>query len=344
MANTPSFTLSELAQAVGGELRGPKDLVIRQAVPAGEGGLESITFATNEDYVRRALASDVTALIVPTQAPALDRPVVAVDQPRMAFGWVLNKLDRPLSIAPGVHPTAVVAESAQISPDAKIGPYVVVGEGASVAAGVHVHAGCFIGDDCHVGPESVLFPHVTLVHSVTVGARCRIHSGSVLGADGFGYSMVGGRQFKIPQIGRVVLEDDVEIGANTCVDRATCGVTHIAAGVKLDNLVQVGHNARVGAHTVIAGHCSLAGSSTVGERVIMGGQTGIADHAEVGSDIALGGRSGVMKQLMEPGQYMGLPAVPARQHMRMLALMQKLPEIVARITKLEKAQGDGEKA
>ncbi|MBX3096981.1 MAG: UDP-3-O-(3-hydroxymyristoyl)glucosamine N-acyltransferase [Fimbriimonadaceae bacterium] len=335
MATKAPYTLAHLAELTGAELRGPGEFLVHRVVSAGENGADAITFGSNEEYIRKALASDVGAIIVPLQAPDLGRPALACDDPRAAFGKVLALFIRPVPVEIGIHPTAIVQPGAKISKDAAIGAYVVVEDGAKIAARSVVGAFGYVGAGCVIGSDCLLHPRVTLVQDVRVGDRSVFHPGSVIGSDGFGYLWDGERRVKVPQVGGVRIGNDVEIGANTTIDRATMGDTIIHDGVKLDNLVQIAHNCVIGDHSVFAAHVGIAGSAKIGRRVVMGGQAAAADHSVIGDDVTLAGRAGVMKKLKEPGEYFGVPPIPVREAMRQMAFVGKLPDLFARIKALE---------
>jgi UDP-3-O-[3-hydroxymyristoyl] glucosamine N-acyltransferase len=241
---------------------------------------------------------------------------------------------RPLPLPPGVHPTAVVDQDATVAPTASVGPYTVVARGARIADGARVFPFCYVGADCVVGADTVLYPHVVLYQDVHLGARCVVHAGAVLGADGFGFAWDGTRQAKIEQVGGVRVGDDVELGAGSAVDRATSGTTRIADGVKVDNLVQVGHNATVGAHSLICGQAGVAGSAVLGERVVMAGQSGVAGHVAVGDDVVLAARAMATRDIGEPGMHYGFPARP--DGLRIAAALAELPRLRERIQRLER--------
>lgn len=330
-------TLTEIAAALGGTLVGDPATVVVRPVPAGSDDPEGITFAGDEKYLAKALASGVGAVIARTGSDLQGKAGILVDDPRRAFGAVLAMSARPLSAPPGVHPTAVIDPTAHVAGNCSIGPYVVVGADATVAEGCKLLASSYLGPGCRLGEGTVLMPHAVLVQDVQLGRRCVVHSGAVLGADGFGFVWDGKRQVKVPQVGGVVIGDDVEVGANSCVDRATCGATTLGDGVKLDDLVMVGHNVTVGDHSVMAALVGVAGSCTVGSRVTMGGQVALADHTVVCDDVVLGGRTGVMQDITEPGAYLGTPAEPVRKAMRTYALLTKLSEVFQRVRDLEAA-------
>lgn len=332
-----SRTLGEFAAILGGSVVGDPSAPIARPVPAGSDDPEGITFAGDEKYLDKALASTVGAIIARSGTDLLGRNGILVDDPRRAFGLVLGLSARPLDAPAGVHPTAVVDPSASIGSDCSIGPYVVVGAGSVIGDGCKLLASSYIGPGCVLGVGTVVMPHAVLVQDVRLGKGCIVHPGAVLGADGFGFVWDGKKQVKVPQVGGVVVGDYVEIGANSCVDRATCGETTLGDGVKLDDMVMVGHNVSVGDHTVIAALAGIAGSSSIGARVTMGGQVAINDHIQIGDDVILGGRTGAMQDIPEPGAYLGTPAEPVRKAMRTYALTTKLAELFQRVRDLESA-------
>ena len=324
-----------MADALGAELTGDPHALIERPVPAGTADPRGVTFAGDARYLSKALSQPIGAVIVGVETGNLPVPKLAVADPRAAFGKVLAIMARPLPLAEGVHPTASVDPTAVIEPGARVGAFAVVERGAVIRSGAQVFAHCYVGEGCEVGAKSILYPRVTLYQDVKVGSRCIIHSGAVIGADGFGFAWDGQRRHKIPQVGNVVLEDDVEVGANTCIDRATAGTTRVGQGSKLDDLVMIGHNCQLGSNTALAAQVGLGGSSELGDRVVMGGQSGMSDHVTVGDDVILGGRSGVITDLKHPGEYMGLPPVPVTQAVRALSLTQRLPELFQRLRALE---------
>lgn len=329
------WTLGEIATMVGGRLAGPADLRIHRAVPAGNDDPQGITFAENEKYLTECLASSVGAVIVPSNVGDVTKPAILVDSPRVAFGVLLAHMARPLPLAPGVHPTAVVSPNAIVDPSASIGAYAVVEGGARVGAGCRVFSFAYVGEGCELGESCTVYPHAVLYQGVVLGARCTVHSGAVIGADGFGYVWDGSKQHKVPQVGGVVIGEDVEIGANTCIDRATCGETVVGDGTKIDNLVQLAHNTSVGDHTVIAGLTGVAGSTKIGDNVTIAGHVSLGDHLEIGDGVVLGGRSAAFQDVTEPGQYFGFPPYPVATAMRIMALQARLPELFRRIKQLE---------
>lgn len=334
--NAPQFTLSTLAKALHGDYEGPADLPLIGPAAAGDPSPMGVTFAESEEYLKLAESVDVGAIIVSRQERASDKPLIRVENPRVAFGMLLGICDRPLPLEQGIHPTAVVHESANVHESARIGPFAVVEDGVDIGPEVKIYPFSYIGENCTLGRGTVVYPHVVLYKDVTVGERCILHSGCVLGADGFGFLWDGRRRIKVPQVGGVTLGDSVEVGANTTVDRATAGQTQVGHGTKLDNLVQVGHNVSIGTDGVIAGQSGISGSSKIGDRVVMGGNVGLSDHVTITDDVTLGGRSGVDRDIKESGEYFGTPARPMREAVRTFLTLPKLPEMMTRLRALEK--------
>jgi UDP-3-O-[3-hydroxymyristoyl] glucosamine N-acyltransferase len=327
------WTLAQLAEIFGGAVEGDGEIRVLRAAPAGDDDPEGITFATSEKYLEMIETSSVAAVIVGDNL-STTKPAIRVKDARLAFGMLLGMTQRPLPLASGIHPTAVVSSSAAISETAQIGPYCVVEAGAMIEDGAKIHPHCYVGENCRVGQGAVLYPRVVLYQDVQVGARSILHSGCVIGADGFGFLWDGKKRVKIPQVGSVILGDEVEIGAT--IDRATAGATKVGNGTKIDNLVQVGHNCRIGEHGAIAGQTGISGSTQIGDRVIMGGGVGTNDHIKITHDVIIGGRSGIDRDITEPGEYFGTPARPVREAIRAFLLLPKLPELFSRIRALEK--------
>jgi len=312
-----TWTLAELGQRLGAEVSGSADLRIIRPVPAGDDDPGGITFAESDKYLAMVESSTVGAVIVPP-GWALSKPALFHPHPREAFAMVLALFRRPLALSEGPSPQAAIDPSAEVDPSASIGPMAYIGPRARIGAKSRIHPHAYIGEGCQIGADCEIYPHVVLLQDVVVGDRVVVHAGAVVGADGFGFVWDGQRRVKVPQVGRVILEDDVEVGANTCIDRATCGDTVIRRGSKLDNLIQIGHNCEVGEHTVIAALTGVSGSVRIGDRVTMGGQVAVADHVSIASDAILAGRTGVMGSIETQGEYFGTPATPAREALRLL--------------------------
>lgn len=328
-------TLGELAALVGGELEGEPGTSIDRIEPPEEAGEGAIAVLSGRKVLAAIGACRASALVVPAGTEAPGRPFVRVAEPRKAFLALLSFFAPGEMRGPGVDPRAHVDLEAELGEGSWVGPGAVVEAGARVGARVRVHPLAVVGAGARVGDDSVLFPGVVLYPGVTVGCRVRIHAGSVIGSDGFGYERdARGVQEKVPQIGTVEIADDVEIGANSCVDRATIGVTRIGAGTKIDNLVQVGHNTQVGEHCCVIGQAGLAGSVTIGRFSVIAGQAGIADHVTIAEGTVVGAQAGVPGDI-GPGVWLGSPAILAKDARRVFPVLARLPELLRRLRELE---------
>ncbi len=333
--------LADLAALVGGEVRGDGGLGITGVATLAEAGPDQLSFVTNARYRRQAETSRAGALLVGPGVEVAGRTLLVAPDPYLALARILAELHPAPQVAPGVHPTAVVAAGAVVDPAAHVAAHAVVGEGSRIAAGAVVGAGSVIGRDCAVGEGTVLHPRVVLYDRTVVGARCILHGGVVLGSDGFGFASHGGRHEKIPQVGRVVVEDEVEIGANSTVDRATLAETRIGAGTKIDNLVQVGHNVTIGRGCILVSQSGIAGSSELGDYVVVAGQSGVAGHLKVGAGVRVAAKSAVLQDVEAGLQVAGTPAVPAGKWRRQQALLGRLEEIHRRLLALEASLAGG---
>jgi UDP-3-O-[3-hydroxymyristoyl] glucosamine N-acyltransferase len=296
---------------------------------------EQISFLTDVRYRTIADASRAGAFLAPDDAGPLPAPVLRTTAPKLALIRLLRLFHPGEAVRPGIHPTAVVAADAFVDGSASVGALAVIEPRAVVRAGARIFPFAYVGADAEVGEGSVLYPHVVLREAVRIGRRVIVHAGAVLGADGFGYAFDGTAHQKIPQVGGVVVEDDVEIGANTAIDRATIGDTVIGRGTKIDNLVQIAHNVEIGAHAVIAGQAGIAGSARVGRGAVLAGQVGVADHVTVGDGVILGARSGAASDILAAGQYAGVPARPVAMARRIWVSAERLPELLRRVRALE---------
>jgi len=344
-------TVEQLAALVRGRLVGDGSISIRSARPVGEAGPGDITFIENERYAKMLRTSPASAAIVgphfktaPIEAPLA---MIEVEDPMSAFLAVRSHLgaeEKPRWV--GVHPQAWVAPTAVIGKDVAIYPFAYVGDEAVIADGVTLYPGVVVGDRCQVGRDSVLHPNVVLYREVTLGERVEVHAGTVLGGDGFGYRLVDGKHVKIPQTGRVEVGDDVEIGSNCTVDRATFEATRIGAGSKIDNLVMIGHNNQIGRHNLLCGQVGIAGSCKTGDYVVMAGQAGIKDQTVIGDRSVVGAQAGVHRNVPADQQVLGSPAIPLREQRRLFQMIARLPDmhrqirdLTAQVAMLTKSQG-----
>jgi UDP-3-O-[3-hydroxymyristoyl] glucosamine N-acyltransferase len=327
--------LGELAERLGCRLEGDGGLELFAVRSLKEAGPNDLSFVTREAYVSRVKDSAAGAVILAEGWPQIDRPALRTPNPHLALARALSIFHPEPVPVPGIHPTAVTAAGARVASDACIGPLCVLGPGAEVGPGTVLEAQVSVGASVRIGAQCRIYPHVTLRDDVVLGDRVIIHSGTVIGADGFGYARDGHRHVKIPQVGRVVIEDDVEIGANVCIDRATLDETRIGRGTKIDNLVQIGHNVRIGSDTVIVGQVGISGSVRIGSRVTLAGQAGVVDHVQIGDDVIVGAQAGVTKDVPSRSIVWGSPAIPGHKIKRQMAAIARLPELRKAVRTLE---------
>jgi UDP-3-O-[3-hydroxymyristoyl] glucosamine N-acyltransferase len=327
--------LGELAERIGCRPEGDAGIEIARVRPLDEAGPTDLTFITDARHLSRLPASRAGAVILSESAPPADRPALRSANPYLALAHALATLHPVEPARPGIHPSAVVAPDAVVDAEASVGPLCVVGSGARIGAGTVLDAQVFVGADVRIGRDCRIFPQVTLREGTELGDRVAVHAGAVIGADGFGYARDGARYVKIPQVGRVILEDDVEIGANVAIDRATLGVTRIGRGSKIDNLVQIAHNVQVGEDTVIVAQVGIAGSSRIGSRVVLAGQVGVVDHLQIGDGATVGAQAGVGKDVPPGAMVLGSPAVPHLEFKRQLAATARLPQMGRRLRVME---------
>ena len=328
----------DIAEALALRFEGDGATEITSAAPLETARPDQIAFVGNRKAFDAARASKAGCLMVPQEFENTEaRTLVCAKQPRAAFAAAVALLHPRPALKPGIHASAVIDPTAHVDPTAEIGPRVVLEGEARVGANCRIGAGTFLGAGSTIGPDSIVYPNVTIYAGVTIGARAVLHSGCVLGADGFGFVLTGDRYEKFPQIGTVVIEDNVEIGANTCIDRAALGVTHIGRGVKLDNMVHIGHNCRIGAHVVIAAQTGLSGGVVVEDYAVIGGQVGIGDKARIESRAVLGSGCGILtSKIVRGGQVLwGTPARPLKEHLTQLANLARLPSLREEVKQLK---------
>lgn len=342
----PGMTVAEIAQACDGTVSGDLNRMITGANSLEAAGPEDISFVANAKARTAAQNSHAGCLLVD---PSFDKnepwAVIQVSDPRRAFAQILRHLYPQPRHEPFIHPTAIIASTAHIAADCYIGAYTVIGENVRVGHGCIVDTGVRVGDRTVIGEQTTIHSQVTLYESVRIGARVILHAGCVIGADGFGFALAGDHYEKFPQVGTVLIEDDVEIGANCCIDRAALGVTRIGTGSKLDNMVHVAHNCTIGKHVVIAAQSGFAGGVTIGDYAVIGGQVGMGEKANVAARAVVGSGAGILSfQKVQAGEPVwGVPARPLRQHLKGLANIGKIPalkeairEVMRRLDELEK--------
>jgi len=333
-------TAGELANYLGATLQGDSRAPISAVAGPEQAQPEDLIYLDSQRHAERAASSPAKCVLAKPGAQLWGKTILEVADPKFAFAKAAQWLVAESVAAPGVHPTAIIASSAKIASRVSIGPYVVVADAAEVGAGTSIEAFCSIGRGTRIGQNCRLHARVTLYAGATLGNRVEIHSGAVIGADGFGYVFGEGRHWKFPQIGSVEIGDDVEIGANATVDRGSLDNTVIGNGVKIDNLVQVAHNVRVGDHSVLAAQTGVSGSSTIGARVIVGGQVGIADHCTLEDGAVIGAQAGIPTgKTIRSGQTVwGTPARPLEKFKEQYAWFARLPQLAARLRRLEEGK------
>ena len=336
------LSLSKIAQIAEGRLLGDGAAEVQGIAPLDRAGPDEISFAVSRKFSEAARASRAGALILPEGWPeedieALGRPVILVKNPYLAYAKVAGLFYSEKFVPKGIHESAVVGSGCAISDRVTIGPHVSIGDRVEIEQEVTIHPGTVIGDDVKIGAGTTIFPNVTIYHGCQIGKGVRIHAGCVIGADGFGFATDDqGRHHKIPQVGIVVIEDGVEIGANTTIDRAAFGETRIGAGTMIDNLVMIAHNVQVGQGSVIVAQSGIAGSTKVGRGVVIAAQAGIVGHIEIGDRAIIAARAAVPHSVKAGEAVSGVPAMPHKQFLRVAAAMKRLPELVAQVRDLKK--------
>lgn len=331
----PAFTVAELARRVGGEVVGDGGLVVHGVRALEDAGPEHLSFYHNRRYLEAARASAAGALLVADAAPFPGRTLLVRREPYLALAELLELFHPPVRPPAGVHPSAVVAASACLGEGVSVGPHVTIGDNAVIGERAVLGAGCVVGDGVQVGADTVLHPNVVIEPGCRVGARCILHAGVVIGSDGYGFATVGGAHRKVPQVGIAVVEDDVEMGANCTVDRATLGETRIGRGSKLDNLVHVGHNVQVGEHCLLVAQVGISGSTRLGHHVVMAGQSGAVGHIRIGNKTVVTAKTGVTEDTPEGAMVSGFPSRPHRQWLKAQANLYALEELRQAVKRLE---------
>ncbi len=328
--------LKDLAERLAGTLQGDGEIIIRGVAGIKEAGAGEITFLADRRFEEWLERTSAAAVILPLDHPSQRLPGIRVADPRAAFRRTLEVFQDGRRLVPvGVHASALIGPRTLLGRDVAIGPHVVIGEDCRIGDGVTILPGTVIGNDVEIGPQSLIYPNVVVREGSRIAARVILHAGAVIGDDGFGFITRDGRHAKIPQLGRVVIEDDVEVGANSCIARATIGVTLVRRGTRIDNLVQIAHNVQIGEDSLLCAQVGIAGSTTLGRRVIMAGQSGVTGHVEIGDGVMVGGQGGVTKSVPAGAQVSGYPATPHSLARRMYAALRSLPELLKDVRRMK---------
>jgi UDP-3-O-[3-hydroxymyristoyl] glucosamine N-acyltransferase len=336
----PTYRLSDLARLVGGEVRAQGDPEIEGVASLDAAGPRDLSLVTHPKYRERAAGSKAAALLVPEGVDFGGRPLLVHREPYRALAALLEAFHPPEARPEGIDPSAVVSDEANVAADAAVGPLAVVGKGARIASRAVVGAGCVVGRDAVVGEDSELCANVVLYPRTVVGKRCLVHSGAILGADGFGFATVADVHHKIPQVGRTVIEDDVEIGANSCVDRGALDDTVIGAGSKLDDLVMIGHGVQLGPGAMIVAQSAIAGSTRVGAHSTFAGQSGAVGHLTLGARTTIAAKSLLISDLPDGGLVAGIPAVEHIRWKRAQAALRTLPDLKKQLADMKRRLAD----
>lgn len=328
--------LKELAEWVDGTVIGDGEVEISGVSAIEEAQTGEITFIANPKYLSKLNETRASAVIVSKEVTQGEKPLLSVAHPYLAFAKILTFFSQKPYQPKGIDSNAWISPTASLGKDLTLYPFVYIGDHCSIGDRVTLYPGVCIGEDSSVGEDSILYPNVSVYPRTTIGKRVILHSGVVVGSDGFGYVKEGKKNLKIPQIGGVEIEDDVEIGSNTTIDRATLGKTTIRRGVKIDNLVQVAHNVMVGEDSIIIAQVGISGSTKIGSNVTLAGQVGVVGHIEIGDNVIVGAQSGVSHNLPANQVFTGSPAIPHREFLRTVTLFPKLPEMRRTLIAIEK--------
>ncbi len=334
------FSANQIASLVNGTVEGDGEIVVSTIAKIEEGRPGAISFLANPKYTHFIYTTESSVVLVKNDFVA-EQPVKAtlirVEDPYATVAKLLEMVSKMMEPhKTGIENPVYISEGVNVPDDVYVGAFAYIGSNVEIGRGVKIYPQCYIGDGARIGEGTTLYPGVKVYHNCVVGSRCILHSGVVIGADGFGFAPDNGHYDKIPQIGNVVIEDDVEIGANTCVDRATMGSTRVHKGVKLDNLIQVAHNCEIGHDTVMASQSGIAGSTKIGSNCMVGGQVGFAGHITVGDNVQIGAQSGIPKNVESGRLLMGYPAVDYRTFARQTVHIKNLERLYKRVSAIEK--------
>jgi UDP-3-O-[3-hydroxymyristoyl] glucosamine N-acyltransferase len=321
-------SLKELARLIEGEVFGDGNLKIEGVASAEEAKEGDITFACNSRYLKEVEKGSASAVIVFQEVKKSSKPFLRVDNPRLAFAKVLEVFTPPREEPKGIHPTAILGKNVELGKGVSIQAYVVIGDKVKIGKGVALYPGIYIGKNVVIGNNTLIYSQVVVREEVIIGKNVIIHSGTVIGSDGFGFVEGGGVHHKIPQVGKVIIEDDVEIGANVTIDRATTRVTTVKKGTKIDNLVHIAHNVTVGEDCLLVAQVGISGSVQIGNKVTLAGQSGVAGHLSIGDRVLVTAKSGVTKSISSNSRVSGFPARPYREENKIKVALQKMPQLL----------------
>lgn len=330
-------TLKELADYVGGEVAGDGNIKIKGVMTIDEASEGYITFVSNKKYIKKLEQTGASAIIASPDIDIKDKNLLITKNPYLAFAKVVDLMMNPEKVYPGtLDDSARVSDSAELGSNVTVYPFVFIGESVKVADNVVLYPGVYVGDDCRIGKDTIIHPNAVIHKGTIIGERVVIHSNVVVGCSGFGYAPDGSTYFKIPQVGITVIEDDVDIGANTTINRAVLGETRIRRGTKIDSEVIIAHNVEIGEDTLVTSQVGIAGSVTIGNNVILAGGSGVAGHIKVGDNVKVGGWTGVTKDLPPGGTFLGTPAIEIERMRKCYLIIQKLPEMRETVKDLQR--------
>ncbi len=330
------FTAGDIAAKLGGKVLGDHTMPLTGFQAADRARAGDLTFAENRTFFERAEQSAASAIIVDKTFTSERKVLIRVPSARIAFAKVVPLFYPEPGPPTGIHPSAIISEKADVHPEACVGAHVIIGDGAKIGARTVLHGNNYVDENCVIGDDCAIFHNVSLYPRTELGDRVRIHAGTIVGSDGFGYVQEGGKHLKVPQIGNVVIDDDVEIGANVTIDRGALGPTHIGKGTKIDNLVQIAHNVSTGENCLVVAQAGIAGSTKLGDYCTLAGQVGLAGHLRIGNHVTIAAQSGVMRDINDGEKWFGTPAQPDKQMKRQLLALQKLPDLLRRYNRFEK--------
>ena len=330
------FTAGDIAAKLGGKVLGDRTMPLTGFQAADRARAGDLTFAENRTFFERAEQSAASAIIIDKTFTSERKVLIKVHSARLAFAKVVPLFYPEPGPPTGIHPSAIISEKSKVHPEACVGAHVIIGDGVKIGARTVLHGNNYVDENCVIGEDCAIFHNVSLYPRTELGDRVRIHAGTIVGSDGFGYVQEGGKHLKVPQIGNVVIDDDVEIGANVTIDRGALGPTHIGKGTKIDNLVQIAHNVSTGENCLIVAQAGIAGSTKLGDYCTLAGQVGLAGHLRIGNHVTIAAQSGVIHDINDGEKWWGMPAQPHGKMKRQLLALQKLPDLLRRYNRFEK--------